>query len=384
MKSAPLLPGATLGMLGSGQLGRMFAIAARQMGYRVHVFSPDADSPTGQIADREVSALYDDGEAVREFARRVGAVSFEFENVPSTAVAHVEAEGVPVRPGADVLHVTQNRLREKSFVRSLGIATPDFAAVTSPETLDAALATIGVPAVLKTAGSGYDGKGQRVLRRADEARPAWEALGRVECILEGFVEFAFEGSVVAARGADGTYADYGLVRNEHANHILDVTQAPAPGVPPALAAEASETARAILERLGVVGVLCVEFFVTTGGKLLVNEMAPRPHNSGHYTIDACVTSQFEQQVRTLCGLPLGSPAMLRPGAAMANLLGDLWQNGEPDWAGMLAAFPDVNLHLYGKRDAKPGRKMGHLAAAADTPEQAAERVRAARAALTAR
>ena len=381
--NTPLLPGATLGMLGSGQLGRMFALAARQMGYRVHVFSPDRDSPTGQVADREVTAAYEDADAVRDFARGVDAVTFEFENVPSATVEAITAAGVPVRPGAGVLHTTQNRLREKAFVRSLGIATPAFAAVTDEATLREAVAAVGTPAVLKTAGSGYDGKGQRVVREAEGAFSAWNELGRVECILEGFVDFAFEVSVVAARGADGAYADYGPVRNEHVNHILDVTAVPAPGVPPALAREASAMAREILDRLDVVGVLCVEMFVTPEGKILVNELAPRPHNSGHFTIDACVTGQFEQQVRAVCGLPLGSPAQLAPGAAMANLLGDLWEGGEPDWAGMLAAFPDVKLHLYGKREARPGRKMGHLTAVADSPAEAAERVRAARAALTA-
>jgi 5-(carboxyamino)imidazole ribonucleotide synthase len=383
---APVLPGGTVGVLGSGQLGRMLALAARAMGYRAHVLSPDRDSPTGQVADVEIVAPYDDLDAVSAFARGVDVVTFEFENVPSATVAAIEAEGKPVRPGANVLHTTQDRLREKTFLRSIGCATAPFAPVLSSADIPTAVAATGLPAVLKTSGSGYDGKGQRIVRTEAECTAAWDELGGVPCILEGFVEFAFEASVVAARGTDRSYADYGLVRNEHARHILDVTTAPCPGVSPTLAAEASDMARAILEKLGVVGVLCVELFVTGDGRLLVNEMAPRPHNSGHFSIDACVTSQFEQQLRAACGLPLGDTSLVRPGggAAMANLLGDLWAGGEPDWAGALADFPDVKLHLYGKAEARPGRKMGHLTVAADSPETAAARARAARDRLTAR
>lgn len=382
MNTSPLLPGSTVGVLGGGQLGRMLGIAARQMGYRFHVFSPEPDSPAGQLADREVVAAYDDIDAIRDFAQGVDVVTFEFENVPS-ATAEACRENALVRPDGSVLHTTQNRLREKTFLHRIGCATAPFARVASPDDLPAAIVAAGLPGVLKTAGFGYDGKGQRVVRTQDELAAAWEALGRVECILEGFVDFAFEASIVAARGADGAYTDFGPVRNEHANHILDVTTAPAPSVPPALAREASEMARAILHHLDVVGVLCVELFVTEDGRLLVNELAPRPHNSGHFTIDACVTSQFEQQLRAVCGLPLGDTSLLRPGAAMANLLGDLWAHGEPDWAGMLADFPSVKLHLYGKAAARPGRKMGHLTAAADTPEDAAATVRAARTRLAA-
>jgi 5-(carboxyamino)imidazole ribonucleotide synthase len=376
----PILPGATVGVLGNGQLGRMLALAAGAMGYRTATLGPDSvASPTGLVSSTQFDAGYDDLEAIEQFAREVDVVTFEFENV-TTEAAQTAARFAPVRPSGAVLHTTQNRLREKTFLRSIGCATADFAPVCSSEDVPKAVAAVGLPAVLKTAGSGYDGKGQRVVGSTNGVAFAWDELGCVDCVLEGFVTFAWEGSVVAARGVDGSYADYGLVRNEHAHHILDVTTAPAPNVPPALAAEASEIARRILHHLDVVGVLCVELFVTYDGQLLVNELAPRPHNSGHWTIEGAETSQFEQQLRAVCGLPLGSTAMRAPGAAMANLLGDLWENGEPDWSAALA-LPGVHLHLYGKAEARPGRKMGHLTALADTPEEAARRVRAAREAL---
>ena len=372
-----ILPGATVGVLGSGQLGRMFAIAARRMGYRVHTFSPDYDTPTGQVADREVTAAYDDLDAVRDFARGVSVVTFEFENVPA-ATAEAAAQHAEVRPAGAVLHTTQNRLREKGFLAKAGFPVPRFAAVCSAEDLKTALAEVGCPAVLKTADWGYDGKGQARIGRPEEAASAWTALGTEEAILEAFVDFEREVSVVAARGLDGSFAAFGLFANDHSNHILDVTVSPAP-VPPAVEREAMEIARGILEGLEVVGVLCVEMFLTRDGRLLVNELAPRPHNSGHLTFDACVTSQFEQQLRAICGLPLGSTGLLRP-AAMANLLGDLWQDGEPDWAAA-CRFPEVKLHLYGKAAARPGRKMGHLTALASTPEEARRIVISAREAL---
>jgi 5-(carboxyamino)imidazole ribonucleotide synthase len=394
---APILPGATIGVLGSGQLGRMLAIAARRMGYRVHVLSPASDSPTGQVADREVVAAYDDLEAVAELARGVDVVTFEFENV-AAAAAEAAAAHAPVRPAGAVLHTTQNRLREKGFLTRAGFPVAPFRAVASAEGLAAAVAEIGLPAVLKSAGWGYDGKGQVKLDSAGpaELEGAWEeAVGHhraaagpeaaagdgpeASAILEGFVDFEREVSVVAARGLDGAVADFGVIANDHRDHVLDVSVAPAP-LPPALAAEAREIARGVLEALDVVGVLCVELFATRDGRLLVNELAPRPHNSGHLTVDACVTSQFEQQLRAVCGLPLGSTELVRPGAAMANLLGDLWDGGEPDWAAALA-LPEVKLHLYGKREARPGRKMGHLTALADGPEEARRLVLAGRAAL---
>ena len=379
-ENVPILPGAAVGVLGSGQLGRMFAIAARQMGYRVHTFSPDTDTPTGQVADVEVTAAYEDLDRVREFARGVKVVTFEFENVPA-ATAAAAADLAPVRPAGEVLHTTQNRLREKTFLSKHGFPVTPFKAVRSGEDLAAAVKELGLPGVLKTAAFGYDGKGQRKLTSPEDVDAARAALGRVEWVYEAFVDFEREVSVVAARGTDGQFAHWGVIANEHRNHILDLSVSPA-GVTPGVAREAEDVARGILEQLGVVGVLCVEYFLKKSGRLLVNELAPRPHNSGHLTIDASVTSQFEQQLRTVCGVPLGSTGMRRP-AAMAQLLGDLWADGEPDWAAALA-LPDVKLHLYGKAEARPGRKMGHLTALADTPADAAMLVTRARDLLTVR
>lgn len=370
-------PGAVLGVLGSGQLGRMFALAARRMGYRVHTLSPDDETPTGQVADVEINAPYDDLDAVRAFAAGVEVVTFEFENVPIEA-ADAAAELVPVRPSGHALYLTQQRVREKGFLALKGIPVTPFEAVASLDELLTALPRVGLPAILKTAAFGYDGKGQQRIARVGEAEPAWERVGPQPAIVERAVDFALEFSVVAARGLDGAFVHYGPIENTHRHHILDLSVAPA-AVPVEAAAEAVRIARAIAEELAYVGVLCVEFFLTTDGRVLVNEVAPRPHNSGHLTIDACVASQFEQQVRAVCGLPLGSPAQLRP-AAMANLLGDLWASGEPDWSGVLAV-EGVVLHLYGKAVPRPGRKMGHLTALAETPVDAARKVLAARALL---
>lgn len=372
--TAAILPGATLGVLGSGQLGRMFAIAARRMGYRVHTLSPADDTPTGQVADLEVNASYDDLDAVRDFARRVDVVTFEFENVPA-ATARTAAEYAPVRPAGSVLHTTQNRLREKNFLSSAGFPVTPFVPIQSEANLRAALARLGYPAVLKTAGWGYDGKGQVKISTAEQAATAWQSLNTDEAVLESWVDFEQEISVVAARGLDGQVVDFGVIGNEHSNHILDVSVAPA-AVSRSVLLEATSMAKDVLTQLGVVGVLCVEFFLSREHGLLINELAPRPHNSGHLTFDACVTSQFEQQLRAICGLPLGSTEQLRP-AAMANLLGELWQAGEPDFA-RACQFPSVKLHLYGKSEARPGRKMGHLTALADCPKLAKEQVLAAR------
>ncbi len=370
----PILPGAAIGVLGSGQLGRMFAIAARRMGYRVHTFSPDSDTPTGQVADVETTASYDDLDAVREFARHVQVVTFEFENVAAEA-AQAAATFAPVRPGGFVLHTTQHRLREKTFLRAQGLPVTPFVACQTLAQVEQGLRELGCPAVLKTAGFGYDGKGQHKITSLEQAAEAWQALGGQEAVLEAFVDFACEASVVAVRGSDGEFAHYGLVENTHARHILDVSVAPAL-LPESAVRDAVAIARAVVEALEVVGVLCVEFFYTQEGRLLINELAPRPHNSGHYTFDANVTSQFEQQLRAVCLLPLGSTEQLRP-AAMANLLGDVWQGGEPDWAAA-TAFPDVKLHLYGKQEARPGRKMGHLTALGNSVQEAVTTVRAAR------
>jgi 5-(carboxyamino)imidazole ribonucleotide synthase len=373
-----ILPGATIGVLGSGQLGRMFAIAARRMGYRVHTFSPDLDTPTGQIADLEVVAPYADLDAVANFARNVNVVTFEFENVPAPT-ADAAASCAPVRPSGVILHTTQQRIREKAFLKSAGLPMTPYREVRSPEDLDRAVSELGLPAVLKTAAFGYDGKGQFPIRSHDQLAEAWNAIGRQEAVLEAFIDFEREISVVAARGQDGEFVHYGAIENQHSRHILDVSIAPA-RVSTQVANEAVEIARCVLERLGVVGVLCVEFFVTRDGQLMINELAPRPHNSGHLTVDACVTSQFEQQLRAVCGLQLGSTAMHRP-AAMANLLGDQWSKGEPDWRAA-CAYPDVKLHLYGKLEPRPSRKMGHLTALNQDAEEAYRTVLTARRSLT--
>jgi 5-(carboxyamino)imidazole ribonucleotide synthase len=362
----------------------MFAMAARRMGYLVHTYSPETDTPTGQVADVEVTAPYEDLAAVRDFASRVEVVTFEFENVPAATVEAI-AGIVPVRPDGATLYTTQHRLREKNFLARAGIPVTPFRHVRTLAELDAALDALGCPAVLKTAGFGYDGKGQRLIKSRAESAEAFNSLGGQEAVLEAFVDFEREVSVVCARGADGEFTHYGVVENSHERHILDCTIAPA-RVSAAVAREATQIAASLSEQLSLVGVLCVEFFLTRdvggGGKLFVNELAPRPHNSGHYTIDACLTSQFEQQVRAVCGLPLGTTEQLRP-AAMANLLGDLWQHGEPDWRAACAT-PNVRLHLYGKHAARAGRKMGHLTALAPTTDEALRLVRAARESLTRR
>ena len=369
-----ILPGATIGVLGSGQLGRMMAIAARRMGYRVHTFSPGEETPTGQVADLEISADYEDLDAIRAFAKGVDVVTFEFENV-STEAAAAAAEFVPVRPSGSALHVTQQRAREKAFLADRGFPTTPCAAVWTVDELAVALGWIGVPAIVKTAAFGYDGKGQHRVTSIEDGERVWSMVGHQDVVVERVVEFTHELSVVGARGLDGDFAHFGAIENVHREHILDLSVAPA-RVSEGIAAEAVHITRAIMEELDFIGVLCVEFFLTTDGRLLVNEIAPRPHNSGHLTFDACVTSQFEQQVRAVCGLPLGSTLQLRP-AAMVNLLGDLWVNGEPDWQAALS-FPDVKLHLYGKTEARLGRKMGHLTALGDTVEDARERALAAR------
>ncbi|MBK7824295.1 5-(carboxyamino)imidazole ribonucleotide synthase [Nannocystis sp.] len=373
----PVLPGASIGVLGSGQLGRMFAIAARRMGYRVHTYSPGYDTPTGQVADLEVAGPYEDLDAVAKFAAGVEVVTFEFENVPA-ATAAAAARAAPVRPSGEVLHVTQHRLREKGYLAQHGFPVTPFRAVRSLAQLEAGLAELGCPALLKTAGWGYDGKGQVRISGPSEAAAAWQQMAGGEAVLEAFVHYEREVSVVAARGHDGQVVDFGVIENHHVGGILDISLAPA-RVSPGCERAAREIARAVLESLGVVGVLCVEFFALPGDVLLINELAPRPHNSGHLTFDACVTSQFEQQLRAVCGLPLGATDLLRP-AAMANLMGEQWRGGEPRWLAALE-LADVKLHLYGKSDPRPGRKMGHLTALADSGEAAAQRVLEARSRL---
>lgn len=384
--SEPILPGARLGVLGGGQLGRMFALAARRMGYRVTVFAPQDDSPAGQTADREIRADYDDLDAVRRFAQSVDVVTFEFENVPSETAA-AAAGGAPVRPAGSLLHTTQHRAREKAALTAAGAPTVRHAFVANEAALRAAVQSIGAPGILKTASWGYDGKGQRRVETEDAAAGAWDELGSVPAVYEAVAEFEREISVVGARGLDGFIALYAPSENRHVNHVLDVSISPA-DLPQGVAERAHQITRSLLEEWDVVGVLCVELFLLPEGppeeRLLVNEVAPRPHNSGHLTIDGHSCSQFEQQVRAVCGLPLGSTEAVAP-AAMANLLGDLWLDradgrDQPPWDAA-CAVAGVSLHLYGKAEPRPGRKMGHLTAVGKDREQAEERVLRAREAL---
>ncbi|TWT46944.1 5-(carboxyamino)imidazole ribonucleotide synthase [Botrimarina hoheduenensis] len=373
----PLPPGSTLGVFGGGQLGRMFVHAAQRMGYRVHVFSTHHNSPAGQAADAEHVGALTDTRSIASFALGCDAATLEFENVPTESIAIAE-QHTPIRPGSHVLHTTQHRVREKTFLKRVGVPVGAFAAVHSLAELRAAAATIGLPAVLKTAQMGYDGKGQLVLRDAGELADAWQTLGPGDGILEAFIPFEREVSVLVARGLDGQTALYGPIENAHAQHILDVSVLPARGLTSATSAAARQIATTVAEGLDAVGLLCVELFVLPDGGLLVNEIAPRPHNSGHLTIEGCQTSQFEQQVRAVCGLPLGSSESLAP-AAMANLLGDVWQRGEPRWEAALMA--GAHLHLYGKDAPRAGRKMGHLTYLGTTSQAAHDGALAARAAL---
>jgi 5-(carboxyamino)imidazole ribonucleotide synthase len=354
----------------------MFTVAARTMGFRVLVLDPNPESPAGGIADRHIEADYEDPAGLDVLAQSCAVVTTEFENVPAAALTHLSTV-VPVRPGAEALAVTQNRIAEKSFIRDRGLHTARFHSVRSAADLEPAFELVGAPALLKTSRLGYDGKGQAAVDSLAELRAAFQAFRGVECILEQRLTLEREVSVVLGRSATGAMAYFPVVENAHKNGILDTSMAPA-RVSPTLAKEAQSVAAALAGALNYEGVLGVEFFVADG-RLLVNEIAPRPHNSGHYTLDACVTSQFEQQVRAITGLPLGAPDLESP-AAMANLLGDLWQEGEPNWAAALEN-PRVKLHLYGKRVPRPGRKMGHLTALADTPEAALRAALDARARL---
>lgn len=376
MSSKPVLPGATLGILGSGQLGRMFAIAAKRLGYNVHVFSPDQNSPAGQVSDHETTADYLDQEQVVAFAKKVDVVSYEFENIPTDTVQWI-AEHTPVRPGVKALETAQHRAVEKTFVQSVGVPVTPFKSMNELGDINDDDSNL-FPAIMKTVRDGYDGKGQTTVETLADVESAWNRLGQKNVILEKRVEFVDEQSVIGVRGQDGSFVSYGPFLNDHENHILS-TSVVGPHPPEELKSKADEIAKSIMDALDYVGVLCIEFFRTQDNQLLVNELAPRPHNSGHITIDSHVTCQFEQQVRSICGLPLGDPTCLRP-AAMANLLGDLWANGEPNWANALSDGK-VKLHLYGKSVAKVGRKMGHLNVLADSPEEAVQKAIGARAAL---
>jgi 5-(carboxyamino)imidazole ribonucleotide synthase len=350
-----LPPGSTIGILGGGQLGRMLALAAAPLGLKVHVYAPEADSPAFEVAGRHTVGRYDDADALAAFAGAVDVVTTEFENVPS-ATAGILARHVPVRPNGRALATAQDRLAEKSFVRDLGIAVPPFAAVEDAASLAAAVAAIGVPSVLKTRRMGYDGKGQAVVREAAGAAAAWDSLQRAPAIFEAFVPFTAEASIVAARAPDGSFAAWDLTENVHAHHMLATSTVPAAMADRArVEAEAGAAARHIAEALDYVGVFAVEFFVTSAGGLLVNEIAPRVHNSGHWTIEGAETSQFEQHIRAVAGWPLGATRRRFPRVTMQNLIGDDVRG----WAG-IAAEAGAHLHLYGKAEARPGRKMGHV------------------------
>ncbi len=366
------LPGSTIGIFGSGQLGKMTALVAKQMGYRVHIFSPELDSPAGQVADLEIQGSYEDLEAVESFARDVDIITLEFENIPLQTLEAASLHA-PVCPSAETLKTTQHRITEKTFLQEQGIPTCQFEVVRSLEDLQAACTKI-MPGLLKTASDGYDGKGQAVIKSTEDIQSAWESIATGEAILEEWIDYDFEFSVVAARNADGQFAAFKSIRNEHAEQILDVSISPS-GLTEATEQAAEKVVATIMESLHTVGVLCVEFFYR-GGDILVNEMAPRPHNSGHLTIEAHVTSQFAQHVRSVCNLELGSTWQHTP-AAMANLLGDVWDGGEPRWCEAISV-PGVNLHLYGKAAPKSKRKMGHLTAVAETVDLAKEKVVASR------
>jgi 5-(carboxyamino)imidazole ribonucleotide synthase len=364
--SGPILPGASLGMLGGGQLGRMFALEARRMGYRVVVLEPSSPSPAGLFADEQIVAAYDDPDALRALAERCAVVSTEFENVPAASL-ELLAERMPVRPAAAAVALAQDRRAEKRLLTECGIPVGPYVELSAAADLARARAGVRYPALLKTARLGYDGKGQALVGSPDQLEAAFAGLGGVPCVLEERLELALEVSVIVARGLAGERAVFPLAENRHAGNILDLSIIPA-RVSAAAAADATWAAEALVERLGYVGVLALECFVLADGRVLANEIAPRPHNSGHFSLDACVSSQFEQQVRAMCGLPLGGPGLLTA-AVMLNLLGDLWQAGEPDWAAVFARR-GARLHLYGKAEARPGRKMGHITCLADDVESA--------------
>jgi 5-(carboxyamino)imidazole ribonucleotide synthase len=344
----------------------MFTMQARTMGYHVVVLDPDRESPAGGVADHHIQTAYDDAGGLTELASLCQAVTTEFENVPAGALEHLAGSSI-VRPPVHAVATAQDRIAEKTFFRDHGFATAEFHPVRSEAELEAALGRVPLPALLKTSRLGYDGKGQALVKSDTEARQAFRRLESVPCVLEEQVELECEVSVILARGADGEHAVFPVAENRHRNGILDTSVVPA-GIPDQLSHQARVLATDIASALRYVGVLGVELFVTTGGKLLVNEMAPRPHNTGHYTLDACSLDQFELQLRTLCGLPLVQPWLLSP-VAMINLLGDLWSEGEPRWEEALRR-PGVRLHLYGKADARPGRKMGHLNCLAPTADRA--------------
>lgn len=372
-----ILPGDWLGMLGGGQLGRMFCHAAQRMGYKVAVLDPDPDSPAGAVADLHIPSTYDDAAGLDRLAQHCRAITTEFENVPANTLARL-ATHAHVRPSADAVAVTQDRIREKTFFVGQDVPVAPYAEIRAQDDVADTPDEL-FPGILKAARFGYDGKGQARVQNRDQARRAFSELGQVECVLEALMPLAGEVSVVLARDHVGNTVCYPPVHNEHRDGILAISTSDALADQPELAQQATQLATAIATHLNYVGVLCVEFFVLAGGRLVVNEMAPRPHNSGHYTQDACISSQFEQQVRVLAGLPLGSVGSLAS-AVMINILGDIWfaegmdDPREPEWESVLAV-PGAHLHLYGKKSVRRGRKMGHVNVTAATRQQAQEAAR---------
>lgn len=363
-----ILPGATLGMLGGGQLGRMFTTAAQTMGYNVIVLDPDTNSPAGIIADQHICAKYDDEAALSELARLCDAITTEFENIPASTLAFLEQKTV-VHPSSKALASTQNRIIEKEFIASLGIAVAPFAPIRNHTDIDVIKDNFTFPAILKLANFGYDGKGQVVCQTIDDVYQAFDSLGSAECVLEQRINLDKEISTVLARSQDGTITNFPVAENVHVNGILHSTTVPS-SVSKSLTDQALEMADTIATGLNYVGTMAVEFFISKEGDVIANEIAPRPHNSGHYTLDACSTSQFEQQVRMLCGLPSGNCDLTSP-VVMINLLGDVWGNTSPHWQNLLDK-PNAKLHLYGKKEARVGRKMGHFNVLADTTEAASQ------------
>ncbi len=374
-----ILPDATLGILGGGQLGRMFVMAARTMGYRVIVLDPDPDSPAAQLANSHLCAAYTDSPALAVMTRECAAITTEFENVPAASLAYL-AEFCPVRPSGAAVAITQDRIREKYFLHSNGFATARYAVIEQPSQIAEAVKKIGLPALIKLSRMGYDGKGQRLVRNLNEAELAFKDLGDQPCVVEELVAIQTEVSVVIVRAADASVVAYPPSENWHRDGILHMSISPA-RISPMLAAAATQAAFKIAALLDYCGVMAVEFFILQDGSLLVNEIAPRPHNTGHHTLDACLVSQFEQQVRALCGLPLGDTTLFHP-TAMVNLLGDLWHEGrQPNWEHVLRN-PQAKLHLYGKREPRPGRKMGHYTCLASSVENALSHARDIHLALT--
>ncbi len=378
MKPSPIIPPATLALLGGGQLGRFFVHAAHELGYKVIVLDPDADAPAGKIADSHIMASYDDQDALLQLSQQCAAATTEFENVPATVLEQL-AQTMPVSPTADTVSIAQDRIREKEFLRDNGFNTAPFIPVENERDLDNATDDL-FPAILKTARFGYDGKGQARVASIDEAKAAQREFD-MPCVLEKMLPLDLEVSVVLARSATGECSCFPLAENSHSNGILDVTVVPA-RTTPELRQQAEQMASELAAKLGYIGVLAVEFFIS-GGQLLINEIAPRPHNSGHYTVDGCITSQYEQQLRALCGLPLGA-ASLHSNSVMVNLLGELWLQGEnssePSWQ-LLHQIPNLKLHLYGKASARPARKMGHFTVLDQDPDAAITTAMAARRAI---